>query len=70
VHGTQSVLKARVHRTGVNEAGQAQLTYAAQPLKVWMMDNIMKKVAGYTNKPIYRIINDFFLIHFVPEFVT
>jgi hypothetical protein len=59
VHRTKAVLKAAVHRTRIDQAGEPQLPNIAKPLKPGMPHQIIYQIIGQTDEPVDRVIDDF-----------
>jgi len=47
-----------VHRAGIDQAGETQLPDVAQPLKPWMLHQIIDQITWQADKPVYRVINN------------
>jgi len=60
--GSECMLKTGMSSTGVNKAGQSELSDPPQSLKIRMFNQIKNNVPGDINKTVNRIINNLFLI--------
>jgi hypothetical protein len=58
IHRPQAVLEATVYRTGIDQAGEAQLPDVAQPLKPGMLHQIIDQITWQVYKPVYRVIDN------------
>lgn len=57
------MMKAGMYSAGVNIFAKAKLLYTAQPLKVRMLQYIEHQRVWYSNKPVYRVVKYFALVH-------
>jgi hypothetical protein len=62
VHRTKAVLKAAVHRTRIDQAGEPQLPYIAKPLKPGMPHQIIYQIIGQTDEPVDRVVDNFYAV--------
>jgi hypothetical protein len=62
VHGADGVMKARMQRPGINQVRQSQLFYPPEPLEIPVLDQIENQVILNRDKPVNRVVQDFFLI--------
>jgi hypothetical protein len=62
MHGADGVMKARMQRTGINQVRQSQLFYPPEPLEIPVLDQIENQVILYRDKPVNRVVQNFFLI--------
>jgi len=59
VHGPDGVVEARVQCPGIHQVRQPELLDSAQPLKVWMLNQIGNEIIGNRNKAVHRIVKYF-----------
>jgi hypothetical protein len=63
MHGTQGMLKTCVQRSRIDIMRQSDLFDPSEPLEIPVFDQVKDKVGWDGDEPIYRIIEDFTLIH-------
>ena len=57
-------METRMQCAWVNHFGKAKLLYATQALKVRMVDYIEQELRRNCYKAVYRVVKDFFLVHY------
>ena len=62
VHGTQSMVKACVQGTWINQVRHAQLFDVAQPLKIRMLHQVEYQFGWDADKTVNRIVDNFLFV--------
>jgi hypothetical protein len=62
MHGTECVMKTGMQRAGINNVCEPQLLDPAQPLEIRVINEVVKQVGGYGDKPVNRVVDDFSFI--------
>jgi hypothetical protein len=61
--GAKGVLEAGMLGGRVNIIGQTELFNMAEPLKIWVRDDVEDQFRGDGDKPINGIVNDLLFVH-------
>jgi hypothetical protein len=63
VESAQRVLKTRMAGTWIDHRCQTQLIDAIESLKQRVLHDVIKQAAWYFDKPEYRVVDDFCVVH-------